>query len=591
MKLVQIFANKNFKRVLFRNGFNVVLANITDHSEKKDTHNLGKTSLIHVIDFLLLAKFDRKRDKLFRNQVFDGVWFIGEFELNDGRRLMIQRQIDKPTKIGFHFPEESRPNVPTVLHLKVEWKSYTFDKARDELNTLLGFDVITDFDFRKSITYFLRTQQDYRDVYMLGKFQIGKHIDWKPFVFTLLGSDGRLIRNKLEYEEEISKKKKEIEVLRREANVNLKDRDRILGLLDVKRQALITTSATIDKFNFFEKDQAIHRDLVERIDAELQAAHSDRYRIAYELSKIEASLQKVDSELGVREMEVLFLETELHFPDTLKKQFEDLVDFNRAISTERRKFLVEAQASLRKELQESNVLIELREAEKEEALAYLTEKDSYEKFKVYQKELAKLAADIERLEDKLAAIQGSAVIEAKIEARQAEVNVAIGAIKKDIAERHHAEINKIFNGIVHDVLGTNALITIKQNKQGNVEFEADYLNPKELVATSEAQGTTYKKILCMAFDLSLLIHYSSKSFFRFVYHDGILEGLDDRIKLRLLSKVKAICKEYNIQYILSLIDSDLPLMPDGTRYAFATEEICLKLNDKDDSGRLFLHSF
>jgi uncharacterized protein YydD (DUF2326 family) len=95
----------------------------------------------------------------------------------------------------------------------------------------------------------------------------------------------------------------------------------------------------------------------------------------------------------------------------------------------------------------------------------------------------------------------------------------------------------------------------------------------------------------MAFDLALLIHYSDKSFFRFVYHDGILEGLDDRVKVRLLNKVKSICEEYDIQYILSLIDSDIPVLSDGTKYQFVKKEICLELNDKDDSGRLFLHSF
>ena len=112
-----------------------------------------------------------------------------------------------------------------------------------------------------------------------------------------------------------------------------------------------------------------------------------------------------------------------------------------------------------------------------------------------------------------------------------------------------------------------------------------------LASTSEAQGTTYKKLLCMAFDLSLLIHYSKDSFFRFVYHDGILEGLDNRIKIRLLDKIKQICEEYNIQYILSLIDSDIPTYPTGVYYHFTDNEICLELNDKDESGTLFLHSY
>lgn len=61
MKLVKIFSNKNFKNVAFNAHFNVVLATIFDTDNKKDTHNLGKTSLIHVINFLLLGSFDKKK--------------------------------------------------------------------------------------------------------------------------------------------------------------------------------------------------------------------------------------------------------------------------------------------------------------------------------------------------------------------------------------------------------------------------------------------------------------------------------------------------------------------------------------------------
>ena len=95
----------------------------------------------------------------------------------------------------------------------------------------------------------------------------------------------------------------------------------------------------------------------------------------------------------------------------------------------------------------------------------------------------------------------------------------------------------------------------------------------------------------MAFDLSILIHYSKNSFFRFVYHDGALEGLDDRKKNNLLQQVRKICSKYNIQYILTLIDSDLPKDEKNQIINFPDNEICLELHDKDDSGRLFTIGF
>jgi len=135
------------------------------------------------------------------------------------------------------------------------------------------------------------------------------------------------------------------------------------------------------------------------------------------------------------------------------------------------------------------------------------------------------------------------------------------------------------------------LLSLKLNRNGNVEFEATIQNPESLAITDEDYGTTYRKILCIAFDLSLLIYYSDRSFYRFVYHDGSLEALDNRKKISYISTVKKICAEYDLQYIFTLIDSDLPRDEYGNIIQFQEDEICLKLHDRDDSGKLFKKSF
>jgi uncharacterized protein YydD (DUF2326 family) len=451
--------------------------------------------------------------------------------------------------------------------------------------------VLTDFDYRKSITYFLRTQQDFGDVYQLNKFNKGKHITWKPFVFELLGYNATLVEDKLNLEETIEDKRTTIKILKTESNVDIGERDRLVGLQEIKKQEAQSAQSTIDKFNFFEKDKAINKDLIDNIDFRIQELNTERYRISYEISKIEESLQSIVGEVNTENLTKLFEEVNLYYSVELKKDFDELLRFNEAISKERKMYLSDNLSALKVEYNEVNTSIKELEQEKGDKLSYLTERDSYDKFKKYQIELSKTEAEIERLSDKIAAIDQSLRINGEIEKEQKKVDAKVAEIRTAINSRKHAEINKIFNSIIHDVLGTNAVISIKLNKQGNVEFDANYLNPADLASTSEAQGTTYKKLLCMAFDLSLLIHYSKNSFFRFVYHDGILEGLDNRIKIRLLDKVKELCAEYNIQYILSLIDSDIPTYPTGESYPITANEICLELNDKDESGALFLHSY
>lgn len=587
MKLVKVFSNKNFKNVQFNEHFNVVLATITDTINKKDTHNLGKTSLVHVINFLLLSKFENGKG-LLGNKIFAEQIFYLEISLNSGKYLVIKRAIDAPTKISFKLNDTQLTDFTAPSTWTEE--DLPFEKAKEKLNEYLEFDVLQNWPYRQSITYFLRTQQDYLDVYQLSKFK-GKHIDWKPFVFELLGFNGNIIKKKLLLEEEANEKKSAIDTLQREANVDINERDRILGLIDIKTSEKKEAEQTIDKFNFYLQDNAINKDLIDELDTQIQTLSSERYRIGYDISKNEESLRKSASDIDVKKLKDLYQEVQLYFPNQLQKQYEELEGFNKAISTERQKYLAENLENLKSEYSEINARIKSLERDKSEKLSFLTEKDTYTKFKEYQKDLAATEADLRQLKDKLQLIDKSVAIEIQCKEIDEQIKESISEIKKAIDLRKHAEINKIFNQIITDIVGTNAIISIKQNKQGNIEFLADYQQQNNSISTSEAEGTSYKKLLCMAFDLALLIHYRNNSFYRFVYHDGILEALDDRIKLRLLDKTKALCEQYNIQCIVSAIDSDIPRYPDNTLYPIADNEVCLRLDDLNDEGKLFKQSF
>ena len=145
--------------------------------------------------------------------------------------------------------------------------------------------------------------------------------------------------------------------------------------------------------------------------------------------------------------------------------------------------------------------------------------------------------------------------------------------------------------MVAQVLNNHALVSLSVNKEGNVDYEPVYQNPVDSLQTAKGRGTTYKKLLCMAFDLSLLIYYSSESFFKFVYHDGALEGLDRRKRIKWIQDVKSICNKYGLQYIMTTIDSDIPRNDTGEIHMFNESEICLKLHDDGDDGTLFKMNF
>ena len=583
MKISKIYSNKNFKNIEFNEKFNGIVAFI-ESDKKEDTHNLGKTSLIRVIDFLLLSNFEKSTDKLLGNDIFIGQEFYGELKLNNGKYLLIKRSINTPTKISFKLNDSKLNN----FELDIDWdEELTLKKAKARLNEYLDFNILPNWDYRKSITYFLRSQQDYLDVFKLNKFK-GKHKDWKPFVFDLLGFDGKLILEKLEIEEEIDLLKGKVKTLKLEAQIDTSEKDRLEGLLEIKRNELFEVRTLIDRFNFFKEDIRTNKELVEEIDVQLQAFNTDRYRISYEINKIESSLSDIIDDIDNKTISNLFEEVNLYYPQQLKKEYNDLINFQKSLTIERKKYLLETLTELKKEYLDLNTKIKEIENQKGELLSLLTQKDSYQKFKQYQKKTISLEVEVERIDDKIQAIDNSLIIENDITEKKESIASHILALKEALTERKHSSINKIFNSIIKEILDTNALISLKLNNQGNIEFNADYQNKVDLLNTSESQGTTYKKLLCVAFDLSLLVNFSDKSFYKFVYHDGVLEGLDDRIKIRYIKLVKELCEKYDLQYIITLIDSDLPKdMPD----LIENEDICLRLNDKNNNGKLFLNSF
>ena len=87
MKLSRLYTNRAavFSAVDFTSGLNVVFAEIRlPQNRKKDTHNLGKTTLGRLVDFCLLSGRDSKFFLFKHQQLFDGFVFLLEIELLDG---------------------------------------------------------------------------------------------------------------------------------------------------------------------------------------------------------------------------------------------------------------------------------------------------------------------------------------------------------------------------------------------------------------------------------------------------------------------------------------------------------------------------
>lgn len=590
MKISKIYANKSFKNVSFNEtGLNVIIGKISDRKNTDlDSHNIGKSLLLEVIDFLLLKKVSNK-DKYFltKYEIFKECIFFAEIKLNSGKYLVVRRATATNTKISFKINDFKLEDFITDFEGWDE-ENIAIDNGRKLLNTYINYDILPSWTYRKSINYFMRYQNDYIDVFKLSKFQ-GVHKDWKPMVFDLLGFDGKLIDEKLSLEEEFEEQKALLKTLEVENKVSSEDEDKVVGLIEIKQNEFDTLSSEIDKFNFYEKDNTEKENLINDIESQIKYANTEHYNIKYEINKIENSLTTDIDLINIDDINQLYKEVEIFFPDILLEEYEKVVNFNKEITSERNQYLSENLTTLKEELIEVETQLKTLENKKSIIFSDITEKTTYDKFKKYQKELAKTEADIIILQSKLKSINKMSSIQEKINGLDAEIKLKVAKLKKEILKQNHKHIRKLFNEFTMKVLNTPAILSVKPNKSNNIDFEAEYQNQEELITTDLARGNTYKKILCAAFDTALLQFYSQNSFYKFVYHDGVLDSLDIRKKEKYIEYVREIANKSNIQYILTVIESETHDL--RSEYKFTEDEVRLILSDVSCEDKLFEHCF
>jgi len=593
MKLSKVYANDSnrFGPIEFSDGLNAIIAQIRKPENRdKDTHNLGKTTFAKLLDFLLLAKRNKSQFLFKHFDNFKSFTFYLELKLNENRFLTICRPVSTPSKISFKYHQEKHQNFSHLEDGLWDHFNVSFDRARSLLDSALELSDLDPWGYRQVTGYLLRTQNDYTDVFQLQKFK-GKHETWKPFLAKILGFDSKLLSLQYQTEKEIAEKESSIETLTSDVGVPSLDTGKIEGLLQLKQREADKIESQLSDFDFREKDAKLSEIEITNLDLEISELNEQRYFLNQSKNKIESSIQENSISFNVDEAETLFQEVGIFFKNQIKKDFEQLVDFNKSITEERKKYLSEELEEINSELNDIRKKINTLSTERVKSLNFIKEVDIFEKYKSISNELITLKSDIETLErqkENLNIIQQLKIDLRKIDRKLTQVEEAIEANIYSInssSESVFSETRAYFSDIVEKVLSRKALLSASINNNGHVEFSAEILDDRGN-STSADLGHTYKKLLCVAFDLAVLRVHLNGKFPRWLYHDGLFESLDNRKKENLLEVIREYAN-LGLQIIVTAIDSDLPSRSSGDSPVFEPQQIVLELHDEDHSGRLF----
>jgi len=590
MILTKLYSNrdKQFEPILFNRGLNIIMGEIRlPENMEKDTHNLGKSTLASLLDYCLL-KGKSQNFFLFKHlDIFKEFVFFLELEYADGKYLTIKRSVENNTKISLIKHTEKDRNF--VQLSDDEWTHASFSSfaiAKLELDSILNLEVVKPWDYRMPVSYALRTQDDYNDVFQLRKFA-GKHIKWKPYLAKLLGLDATLVQSQYELKDKIEEVKKQRKRLETDLNGFTDSLDKLEGLILIKNEDSEKIKKQLDDFDFEIEESNVNKSLVEDIDAQLSELNKDRYYISSAIEQLEASLNKEKIVFSTKEAKAIFQEAGVLFEGQVQKSYDELIKFNKDITKERQSYLKEELVELKVQLDETNENLKSLNLQRSQALYFLKDSGVIDKYKILSNKLIRLDAELLMLtnqESKLLEYQEVKIEEETLQSNidANKISIANNVSESKAKESVYSQIKLSFNAIVKTILDKEALISISQNKEGNLEFKEEILDTKGN-ETSESDGHTYKKLLCMAFDLAVNKVYEEKNYTHFIYHDGFLEKLDNRKKEKFIRLVRDMSMD-NFQYIATLIDSELP---NGDRSIFKENEIVLTLHDDGDNGKLF----
>lgn len=537
MRLSRLYSGQAslFAPIHFTPGLNVVIAEIRlPENRSRDTHNLGKTTLGRLLDFAFLSVRDPEFFLFKQEAIFGSFVFYLEIELADESFVTVRRGVQDASKISFKRGAVGGQDYSEIPDSQWDHLNVAFDRAQQLLDGLLDWRVLKPWPYRKMLAYLLRSQEDYQEVFQLKKFAY-KHSEWKPFLAHLLGFSGPLVEEHYETEERLENKQLDLQTINLELGGSSVNVSRIEGILLLKRQEAEKKQALLDAFDFRAQDKDQTKRLVDDIDSRIAALNAQRYSLNQSRKKITTSLQDEQILFDPEEARRLFDEAGILFAGQIKKDYEQLIAFNKAITEERRAYLREERTELDVEVKRINSELNTLGKKRSEILSFLSSTDAFDKYKKFSDDLVNLRSDIISLERQKATLQRLQELRAEIRTIMAEKDQLQVAIEADTNEKNSddgslfASIRLFFNEIVEEVIGRKALLRVSPNQLGHLEFKAEILDERGN-ATSADMGHTYRKLLCVAFDLAVLRARLPQPFPRFVFHDGVFESLDDRKK-------------------------------------------------------------
>lgn len=574
--------NPNFKCVTLHSGFNVILAdrNHNDQSENKKTRNgAGKTTLVEIIHFCLGSQVTA--NSVFKNENLKGWSFILELDIAN-KIYNIERFTDSPGKI---YIDGDVSTLSFDCKYDKKAKRYyvspnAFNKAM--LEDFYGIEASENNEeylpsFRELISYAVRRNVDgYRSAFEFFSRQKASSVQICNSFFLNLS---------MEYAgqfQSLKARKKGIEDFKNATKSGIIGPFRLnIGELSTE---VITRQRDVDAFKKQLEAFQIHPQY-EDISKEANSLTNEIHALTNALilrqqllERYEVSYSDDEPALPVDDIMKIYSEAGVLFQASVLQPLSEVIDFHKAIVSNRKEYLCNEITSLRKEIAEISRQISDLSIQRSEKMRILETHGALAEYVLIQDRYTKAK---QLLEDAKRRLESAEYIEDSKSRLKIENQELLIKSRRDYNERIQIREQAIslFRTNTEFLYPEAGTLTIDLKETGYA-FGVD-------IKSSRSQGVNYMKVFC--YDMVLAeLGRSRNRYPNFLVHDStIFDGVDERQVARALMLAQLKSENLEYQYICLLNSDMVPYQEfDDEFSSLFNSNVVLKISDDQENGGL-----
>jgi len=562
----RLFSNTGLllKDYKFRSGINIILGKYSGKKEATGINGIGKSTLIRLIDYSFLSD---SAQKIFSNKKYDFLRkdkhdIILEFEI-DNKTYFIKRNFLKKSNIYFgtslskldEFEKTEFKAVLANLFLPVEKDDVFFNG--NKFRTIFDFFIKDDLDNQKRFEplNFLKYNASVKE----------KAI----YNFFLLNLPTKHLINYNEQSKEYEKFNTAINTAEEKIKIGT---GKSIQEYKSERinidQRIILLENSLDNYHFIEKYKDIEKQLVE-VTKLISVKLTEYNSLNNKLNKVRESYN-VNQNIETKEIRKIYNEVVENFGNQVAKTLDEVIDFKNNILANRKKYLIQKEDKLQKNINEVLNDISNLEIKRSNFYKSLDEKGALDSLKNTYEELIIEKTDLEKNVQVIKQID-------EYQEMLTNLNVTISEVRRLISnelkefESKVEELRKLFldilkNAIFVDEGYDNAYFDIVPKPTANrkkLPFDIEIEIPK-----ADALGQSRLKIV--AYDLMVFLYniINNRKLPDFLIHDGVFHGISLKTRINTINyvyhKYLENVKDKKFQYIMTFNEDEITVPGDKT---------------------------